>query len=517
MKVVDAETMQRIDAMAIKEYGLPRIALMENAGKGVAEIILRNFTDLKGKKVSIFCGKGNNGGDGMVVARHLTNSGTRVSVYLLANEDNITGDAKANLDVWKKMGGDIDTILSVSDIKRYESSIRHSMVLVDAIFGTGLSSEVEGIHSETIDFINRLDIPIVSVDTPSGLDCNTGRILGRCIVANITVTLGSPKVGLLLHEGIDHTGVLEMVDIGIPSDITEEIFSPYTLLDDEEIEDSLLPRRSDFHKGDAGHLLVLAGSLGKTGAAALVCKAALRVGAGLVTLGIPRSLNPVIEEKLTETMTYPLMETDDQTLSSDNIEIIKGLLKGKKALALGPGLTTHPEVKELLLNLIRDVVTVPMVIDADGINCLAGDIEVLQRSNAPIILTPHPGEMARLEDTTTSLIQEERLRVVREFAEEHSVVMVLKGARTLVSDTDGNLYINPTGNAGMATAGTGDVLTGVIGGLLAQGYMPLESAKIGVYIHGMAGDRITEDRGMLGVIASDIADELPMVLKEFYC
>ncbi|MFQ5901887.1 MAG: NAD(P)H-hydrate dehydratase [Thermodesulfobacteriota bacterium] len=515
MKVVDAETIRRIDMRAIRDYGLPGIALMENAGRGVFEVISKEFGELAGKRVSIFCGKGNNGGDGMVVARHLKNRGARPVVYLLAEEDGVKGDARINLNVWKEMGGEINTILSTSDIRRYESPVRHSALLVDAILGTGLSTEVKGVYSETIDCINSMDIPIVSIDTPSGLDCNTGRVLGRCVDADITVTLGCPKVGLLVLDGVDYTGILEIVDIGIPSDITDDIPSSYTLLDDEEIKESLVTRRIDFHKGDAGHLVVLAGSPGKTGAAALVSVAALRAGAGLVTLGIPETLNPIMEEKLTEVMTHPFSGTGGKTFGPDDIDDIKELLKGKKALAIGPGLTTGPDVKKLVLRLIEEV-DIPMVIDADAISCLAGDTEVLLRVKAPIVLTPHPGEMARLKDTTSDMIQRDRLHVARKFAEEHSVVMVLKGARTLVSDPDGHVYINPTGNPGMATAGTGDVLTGIIGGLLAKGYTPLESAKIGVYIHGMAGDMVAARIGMEGLIATDILEELPVAFKRLY-
>ena len=514
LKVVDAETMRAIDEEAIKDYGLPGIALMENAGRGIAEVILKTFPNLKDKKVAILCGKGNNGGDGIVVARHLQNNDVKPSVYLFADEESIKGDAATNLNVWKEMGGVVHSILSEADLKLHNISIIHSMVLVDALFGTGLKTEVKGVYSEAISLLNRLNVPVVSVDSPSGLDCSTGKILGEAVKADITVTFGLPKIGLLIHPGAEHAGKLVTTDIGIPSSIIERTDSPYSLLDDSHIRRSLIKRNTEFHKGDGGHLFVLAGSQGKTGAASLASMAALRVGAGLVTLGIPDSLNPIMEEKLTEVMTCPLTETKEKTVNLQAFSAIKKALKGKRALALGPGISTHPEVKKLVLKLVEEV-DIPIVLDADALNCVADNIEIFKNRKSPVILTPHPGEMARLTKTSSSKVQEDRLEMARSFAVKHSVTLILKGSRTLIADPKGHIYVNPTGNPGMASGGTGDVLTGMIGGLLCQGYSPLDSATIGVYLHGLAGDRVAEKNGMVGLIASDLLEELPGIIKGF--
>lgn len=514
LKVVDSETMRAIDEEAIKGYGLPGIALMENAGRSVVEVILKNFPNLKDKNISIFCGKGNNGGDGLVVARHLQNNGVKPSVYLFGEEESITGDSAINLNVWKEMGGVVHPVLSESDLKQHNISIIHSTLLVDALLGTGLKKDVKGVYSDAISLLNHANIPVVSVDSPSGLDCSTGKVLGKAVKADITVTFGLPKIGLMIHPGVEHTGKLVTTDIGIPSSIIETIDSPYTLLDDRHIGKSLVKRNPEFHKGDGGHLFILAGSQGKTGAASLASMAALRVGAGLVTLGIPDSLNPIMEEKLTEVMTCPLTETKEKTVSLEALGEIKEALKGKSVLAIGPGISTHPEVKKLVLKLIEEI-DMPMILDADALNCVAGNTKIFNNRKSPVILTPHPGEMARLTETSSSHVQEERLEIAGNFSVKHSVTLVLKGSRTLIADPKGHIYINPTGNPGMASAGTGDVLTGVIGGLLCQGYSPLDSATIGVYLHGLAGDRVAEKNGMVGLIASDLLEELPGVIKSF--
>lgn len=514
MRVVDPEQMRRMDVKTIEGYGLPGICLMENAGKGVAGFILEGYPSLIGKRVSIFCGRGNNGGDGFVAARYFKNNGVNVDVYILAKERDVKGDALTNLNVWKAMGEKVFSILKPGDIEDYRSSIVHSKVIVDAIFGTGLKTNPQGIYAAVIDYINSLNIPVVSVDIPSGLNGRTGYPMERAVKADLTVTLGFPKIGLLVYPGIDYTGELKVVDIGMPAKVAEEENTPYHLIDEVMVKGILRRRRGDAHKGEAGHLLVLAGSCGKTGAAALTSIGALRAGCGLVTLGIPRSLNPVMEEKLTEVMTYPLEETEEATISSSAIEAIWGLIKMRKAVAIGPGLTTHPEVKEVVLELIERS-PVPLIIDADAINCLVGETDTLKKAKSPCILTPHPGEMGRLLSMTPDELQRERVDIARGFAMEHKVYVVLKGARTLVADPEGQLYINPTGNPGMATAGTGDVLTGIIGGFLCQGYLPLHSSILGVYLHGKAGDRVACERGEIGIIATDLLDSLPKVIKDY--
>jgi len=520
MKVVDASTMRQLDERAIKGYGIPGVILMENAGRGVTDLILKGFPQVLGKKVAIFAGKGNNGGDGLVVARHLSNRGVKVAVYLLGRTTDIKGDARANLDIWKAMKGEVREILSSEDIKGYGSEIRHAGLIVDAIFGTGLLSSVEGLYGEVIDFINSLHKPVVSIDVPSGLDASTGHILGHCIKAEVTATMALPKIGLLLYPGAGYAGRIEVIDIGMPKALLEADEIPWETLDSSLIKGLWRPRPGDCHKGSFRHLFVLAGSTGKTGAAAMTSLGAMRVGTGLVTLGIPRALNPIMEEKLTEVMTHPLPDTPSGTIAEESLDSIMAFITPSSpggtrwgAIAIGPGLMTQEGVKGVVLGLIERC-PLPMVIDADGINCLAGDRQLLKKAIAPIILTPHPGEMARLIASTPKEVQSDRIGVAGGFAKEYGVVLVLKGARTIVAEPGGRVFINPTGNPGMASAGTGDVLTGVIGGLVAQGYGPLDAARIGVYIHGLAGDEVANRKGMVGMMATDILEQIPLTIKD---
>lgn len=512
MKVVDASTMRQLDERAIKGYGIPGIILMENAGRGVADLILKRFSHLVGKRTAIFAGRGNNGGDGFVVARHLTNKGCRVTTYLLAESPDIKGDARINLEIWKAMGGEIKLILDHRDIEGYGSEIRHAGLIVDAIFGTGLSSPVKGFLREVIGFINGLNKPIVSVDIPSGIDASTGHILGSCVKAEVTATMALPKIGLLLYPGVEYAGRVEVIDIGMPKTLLEADEIPWEVLDSPWIKSVWRSRPGDCHKGSFGHLFVLAGSIGKTGAAAMTALGAMRVGAGLVTLGIPKGLNPIMEERLTEVMTYPLPDTPSGTMAWESLDSIMAFIQDKKAIALGPGLTTQEGVKRVVLGLIERC-PLPMVIDADGVNILAGNTHLLKKAIAPIILTPHPGEMARLVDSTPKDVQSDRIGVASGFAKENNVIVVLKGARTIIAEPGGKVFINLTGNPGMASAGTGDVLTGMIGGLMAQGYGPLDAARIGVYIHGRAGDEVANIKGVVGMMAGDLLDRIPMTIR----
>lgn len=524
MKIVDSITMRQLDEAAIKRYGIPGIVLMENAGRGAALIIERGFGGLtggdkplpyKGKKVSIFAGKGNNGGDGFVIARHLSNKGFQVSIYLLAKKSDVKGDAKTNLNIWEKMGGDIETILSAKDIEKNKSAIVHSALIVDAIFGTGLSSPVKGIYKDTIDFINNLNKPVVAIDAPSGLDASSGRILGSCVKAVVTATMAISKIGLCVYPGADYAGRVEVVDIGTPRQLLENEKIRWEILDKENIRKILKPRKANSHKGSFGHVFVLAGSVGKTGAAAMTSVGAMRVGAGLVTLGIPKSLNPIMAKKLTEVMTLPLPESTSGAFGYEAYESIMQFVKDKKVIVIGPGLTTAEPVEKFVLKLISES-KIPLVVDADAINCLVQDVSIFKKAKAQIIITPHPGEMARLVRMTTRDVQNDRIEIASRFAKENKVIVVLKGARTVIAEPSGKIFINPTGNPGMATAGTGDVLSGMIGGFIAQGYSMLDAAKTAVYLHGLAGDEIAKKRGQIGMMAGDILNILPQTINSFF-
>lgn len=513
MKVVTAEQMQELDRKAIETYRIPGILLMENAGREATEAILASFPDIDKKRVAIIAGKGNNGGDGFVIARHLMNRKMAVKVILLTDPKSLRGDAETNHYIFHRMKGEIISAPSAKDYQKIKRDVEKADLLVDAIFGTGLDAEVRGYYREVIDHLNSLNKPIIAVDIPSGLNANTGKPLGTAIRASLTVTFGLPKLGLLLSPGTDYVGTLKIVDIGIPKNLVEEEKIQTHLLEGEEVRQFLsIPRRSDTHKGDYGHLLVIAGSVGKTGAAAMVCEAALRMGAGLVTLAIPKSLNPIMEMKLTEVMTEPLPETPKQTLSLRAFNSILRLCENKKAVVIGPGLGTFKETQSLILKLIKSI-DLPIILDADGLNALATQPKLLPTSNRSIVLTPHPGEMARLIHSTVKEVQENRIGVCKHFSQSTHAYLILKGYRTLIVTPKGEVFINPTGNSGMATGGTGDVLSGMIGGLICQGFDLLSCLQASVYLHGLAGDRVARELGEKSLVATDLIRKIPDLLQ----
>jgi len=512
MKIVTSDIMKELDRKTILKHVVSGETLMERAGEGVFRAIKKNFSEEVSRGVTIVCGKGNNGGDGYVVARFLLQDGVQVFTFILGSKKDIKGDARLNLNRLIKLNARIIEISAGDDLRKNAGIMEKSGLIVDAIFGTGLSSGVTGMHRDVIEFINSLGKPVVSIDIPSGLSSDTGKILGCAVRADLTVTMGLPKLGQFLGHGIDYVGDLSVVDIGIPLSLVDSISSPYNLLDESELSGLFPRRRKGSHKGDFGHLLILAGSIGKTGAAALAAMAAVRTGAGLVTIGVPKSIYPIIASKLNEAMPEPLPETSAGTLSSRASKRIKELLDGKDALAVGPGLSTHSDTKKLLLNLVEDV-EIPMVIDADGVNNLSGSLRSLGKAKALRILTPHPGEMARIMKSTTKKVQEDRIRIARDFAKEYGVVLVLKGARTVIADQEGNIAINSSGNPGMASGGMGDVLTGMIGSLLAQGFSPLDAARAGVFLHGWAADRVADELGEAGMSATDLLEKIPLGIR----
>ena len=504
MKLATREIIRKIDRISIEEYGISGLILMENAGRAVAEVILDEFP--KVKRVAIFAGGGNNGGDGFVVGRHLTNKGLDVTTYLTVDPKKYKGDALINFQALSKIGGEIIRL------NNGFAGYKGADLIVDALFGTGLDREVDGFYREVIDYINSQAVPRIAVDIPSGLDSDTGFPLGVSVKADITVTFVLPKIGLAIYPGINYAGKVYVVDITTPKFLEEDI--PFELIAYNNVREILQPRHPNTHKGTYGHLFILAGSPGKTGAATLAALGGLRVGTGLVTIGIPKSLNPIMEEKTTEAMTEPLPETENTTLGKVSIEAAKRIISARKtALAIGPGISTAAETGEFFFEILRSS-SLPMVVDADGITLLAQNLNILKKLKAPLVLTPHPGEMSRLIGKTGDEIQKSRISVARDFSSMYNVYTVLKGARTVISTPDGRVFINPTGNPGMASGGMGDVLTGVIGGFLAQGYDPADACILGVFAHGFAGDIIARKKGEAGIIASDIAEILPETLRE---
>jgi NAD(P)H-hydrate epimerase len=512
MKLVTAAQMRELDRRAIEEVGIPSLVLMENAGRTTYQVLRREFPDL-GPEVAVLAGRGNNGGDGFVVARYLANAGLPVAVFLLGRRDQVRGDARVNLEILARQGLTVTEVLEESHLNPVVHRLARAGLIVDALLGTGLDKPVEGLLAALIDRVNHLRAPVLAVDIPTGLSADTGEVLGVALAAEVTVTYGWPKLGQVLPPGRDYAGRLWQVDISIPPDLVRDV--GLELAEAQELRRLVPPRPFGSHKGTFGHLLVLAGSEGKTGAAALASQGGLRAGAGTVTLGVAASLNDILEVKLTEAMTLPLPQAEGaRALGRRALEPILAAIDGRTVLALGPGLGTHPETQELVRRLVR-LAPRPMVVDADGVNAIASDPSCLSQAAGPRILTPHPGEMARLSGFTTMEVQARRLDVAREAAARHGAVVVLKGAQTLVAAPDGRLSLNPSGNPALASGGTGDVLTGLIGGFLAQGLPPWDAARLGVYLHGLAADHFAARYGPRSLAAGDLIDLFPEVLGEF--
>ncbi len=512
MKILTGEQMRTLDQKAIRELGIPGIILMENAGRGVFEHMLDFWQDIDSKKIGICCGGGNNGGDGFVVARYLMNRGQKPEVFLFADQKKVRGDAKINLDILINTGGRVYVIPDQDALNTYKDILGKCHIIVDAIFGTGLKPPVTGFLAETIQFINGLQKEIVAVDIPSGLGSDSPKITGSCIKANLTVTFALPKVSHLLPPAMDMVGDLRIVDIGIPDFLINENEYEIMALDLPFLAPFLKKRLPNTHKGNYGHCLIIAGSEGKTGAACLAAQAALRIGAGLVTLGIPASLNDIVEIKLTEAMTLPLPETEERTLSVRALPRITEILPRISSIAIGPGLSQNPETGELVRKMINEI-GLPMVIDADAINLIAGEFDLIKKAGHTPVLTPHPGEMARLIGSSVVEVLSGRPDIVKQHATEGGCYLVLKGYHTLMANPGGDIFLNLTGNPGMATGGMGDILTGMMAGLMAQGYSKQDSMLLSVYIHGLAGDLAAEIKGEEGLIATDLFDTLPKALR----
>ncbi|MCG8566627.1 MAG: NAD(P)H-hydrate dehydratase [Desulfobacterales bacterium] len=522
MLLVTARQMQGMDHHTIDTLGIPGLVLMENAGRGAFDFLMEELGPDGETLVAVVAGRGNNGGDGFVIARYLMEAGIPVTLFLLSTADRLQGDARTNYDLVQALlphnpHADLIEIPDAQALTAHYDQILDHDLFVDAIFGTGLNSDVRGFYREVIQLMNASGAPIFSVDIPSGLNADTGQAMGISVEASATATFAHAKAGHVLHPGNAHTGELAVIDIGIPGFVTEMFMDQGPRLSLMETEDilSLFPDRPfNSHKGSFGHLLALAGAPGKTGAAILCARAAQRCGTGLVTLGVPEGLHVHLEADLVEPMTAPLAQTPMGGLSSQALDAVLELARDKNAIALGPGLGTEEETRTLVKTLVKDS-PLPLVLDADGLNNITDDPSVLDQAKGPRILTPHPGEMARLTGKSTAEIQAQRPAIARDFAQSHGVVLVLKGAQSLVALPDGSLHLCPTGNPGMAAGGMGDVLTGMIGGFLAQGFTPENAALAGVFLHGMAGDYLAETQSRFGFLASELADALPLTLEEY--
>lgn len=514
MKLVTVEEMRCIDSRASEEYGIPSLLLMENAGRAVAQKALSFLGDFRrgGRRVLIFSGKGNNGGDGFVAARHLANAGAEVKVFILSSREDITGDALVNLEIVEKTGIPV-AVIGQRDIQKIKISLMYSDLIVDAIYGTGFKGKARGIGAEVINAINRSGRPVIAVDLPSGLEADTGRVNGPCIRADITCTLGLPKLGLYLHPGAELTGEVVVTDISLPRALMESDDLRVNLMDSESCFPYFTRRERDTHKGTYGHVFVAGGSAGMTGAVALAAEAALRGGAGLVSACVPFSLNPVMENKLTEVMSVPLPENENHVLGPDAASALVKKAGSGGVIAAGPGLSTEPGTESFMAELLAKT-RCPLVIDADGLNSLAGNTAAFLNLNVPAIITPHPGEMGRLLGCSTKEVQQSRLHTALHAARQWGVVVVLKGAGTITACPDGTAYINSSGNPGLATGGAGDVLAGLIASFLAQGFPPHKAAAVGAFVHGLAADALVGSVGERSMTAGDVVRKLPSIIVE---
>jgi ADP-dependent NAD(P)H-hydrate dehydratase / NAD(P)H-hydrate epimerase len=507
MIVVTSEQMREMDRLTIQKYGTQSLTLMERAGAAVVKAIVERFAEPASKGVLIVAGKGNNGGDGFVVGRLLRQQRVPCEIALLAKRNEISSDAAHNLEAYLTAGGKLVDI-DADRLALLNDSIAGKGLLVDAILGTGTKNEIRGIYAEAIRAMNQSGLPIVAIDIPSGLDADKGTPLGACVQAAMTVALAYPKLGQVIHPGLEHVGELVVADIGIEPAAVTEVAPSAVLLTLEGVRPLVPVRKPDSHKGTYGHVVVIAGSRGKTGAAILASRACMRAGAGLTTLAAPRSLNDIFAGALIEVMTEPLRDTAEEEIESLTDDEWRRLLERKTVALFGPGIGVTDCTRNNLRWLLRHL-SIPWVIDADGLNNLALDLDRLRKARTAPILTPHPGEMGRLIGKDAASVNKDRIGVARTFAIEHRCYVVLKGARTVLATPAGKISINPTGNPGMASGGMGDVLAGILTALLAQSLSPEEAMKLAVYLHGFVADRIAAERGMLGMIASDIIDGLP--------
>ncbi len=503
MRILAASEMQAVDRRAIEEVGIPGMVLMENAAIGVVDAIAEYFP--QAESVAIFCGPGNNGGDGLAVARHLDARGYRLRSFLVARTSPadgsvLRGDAATQLEILERSGKLVEHLTPKTDLVAAIEAARDCDLIVDALFGTGLSRALEGHYAELVQHLETVSTPVLAVDLPSGLDASRGAIPGAVLPASVTVTFAAPKRAHIFAPASDMVGRVVVTDLGIPSYLVEEAPGALHLLDRGELAACLLPRAAATHKGDFGHTLLIGGSPGKSGAMVLAARAAVRGGAGLVTVGVPAGIMPTVDAGSLESMTI--------SLPSGDLRAALLAATGKRSVAIGPGMGLDEETVRFVGRLVREIES-PLVIDADGLNALGESLGDLRARTAETVLTPHPGEMGRLLGVPTAEIQADRLAAARRAAELSDAIVILKGHRTLIADPDGEVYVNPTGNPGMATGGSGDVLTGLLAALLAQGYEALIASQLAVFLHGLAGDLVIESGAPEALAASDLIDAMP--------
>lgn len=522
LPVVTAQQMRDLDRRATEEFGIPSILLMENAGRAVYEAAVELLGSVELRNILIVAGPGNNGGDGFVAARFLYNAGANVRIFYFGDRKKAKGDALTNLEIAQKIGLDIDYS---KDTDALGLAIKPCHLVIDALLGTGVKGELKPEIARVVGAMNRRGCPLIAVDIPSGIDADTGRPLGpplgkehigeSAVRADMTVTLALPKIGMVSSaECAEYVGELVTADISIPDEavLSSNEFQTWML---EGSPLFISGRPFGAHKGDMGHLAIVAGSVGMTGAATLAAMGALRIGTGLVTVAVPESLNDIIEVKLTEAMTIPVPEGKSRAFGMASLDNVLEIIEKRDAVVIGPGFGRDEDTIAFTLELIKNL-DKPAIIDADALFAISRDLSVVKNCKAPLVLTPHPGEMATLSGTSVDKVQSNRIEAARTFAREYGVTLVLKGARTIIAEPDGMAFINMSGTPGMATGGTGDVLSGMIGGLLARepDMLTWMQACSAVYIHGRAGELAAEKLGEDAMLASDLADNIGAAIMQ---
>lgn len=511
MKIVTAAEMREIDRITSERFGVPSLTLMENAGSGVASYVLSAFP--QARRIGVICGKGNNGGDGFVAARKLREQGRDVEVLLLADPGELHGDAA---EMFRKLP--IQAVIARSADELAGDRAQHvyaAEILVDAVLGTGFRPPVRGLYADAIERMGKRDVPVVAVDIPSGADADSmgeQQVSGPVATACATVTFTAPRPAHVFSAMV--RGPVMVKHIGSPDEAIQSSLN-LEVITARDMLPLLAPRKPDSNKGNFGHVLVVGGSLGKAGAPAMAGMGALRAGAGLATVATPRSILPTVAGFAAELMTEPLEETDVGTISLRALEHgrMEAIIKGKTVLAVGPGISRNPESSDFVRTVVGKS-ALPVVLDADGLNAFEGRAALLDGSQRPLVLTPHPGEMARLTGLSVADVQKDRIGVARRFAAEHQLVLVLKGHRTLVAEPSGRVWVNTTGNPGMASGGTGDVLTGITAGLCAQSANNLLTGVIAaVHLHGLAGDLGKEAGDEHSLTATDLLAYLPQAFR----
>ena len=506
MKVSTVEEMRDLDKGAVERYGIPDLLLMENAGGAVYEVIRRRY-GIEGKRFALLCGGGNNGGDGLVIARKLSSSGAETALFFFGKREKLGSSAGTNYDICVKAGISIDRSRDLDAVGR---ALARCDVVVDALFGTGLARNVEGDYAEAIGLINESGKPVVSVDIPSGIGGNSGKVMGTAVRAEATVTFGLPKLGNILYPGWEYCGELYVTHISFPKEHSGGAHLKFAL----NLPVPVPPRHPEGHKGTFGDALFIAGAGTYYGAPLLCSRSFLRAGGGYSRLAAPLPVIRAIAAVNSEVVCVPLKETQGGAAARENAELLADLSAQVDAVVLGPGMSLEEEAQELIRKLVQ-VVEKPLLIDGDGLTALSADMDLLKKRKAPTILTPHPGEMSRIAGVGFEEILENRFQAAADTASRYSAVVVLKGARTLVASPGGEVFINMTGNSGMGTAGSGDVLAGTIALFLASGLNPVDACRAGVYIHGAAGGAAAEALGEDGMLAGDIMEHLPMAVRQY--